>query len=73
MIEENFGKVAPGVVKYTTKPLLRELWLRPGLAPRDRSMVAVTALVASGQTARITYHLNRAMDDGQTEKQAGKC
>ena len=41
-------------------------------APRDRSMVTVTALVASGQTAQITYHLNRAMDNGLTEKQAGE-
>lgn len=72
MVEENFGKVAPGVVKYTTNPLFRELWLRPGLAPRDRSIVTVTALVTSGQTAQVTYHLNRAMDNGLTEKEAGE-
>lgn len=72
MVEENFGKVAPGVVKYTTEALFRDLWLRPGLVPRDRSMVTVTALIASGQTAQIPYHLNRAMDHGLTEKQAGE-
>jgi 4-carboxymuconolactone decarboxylase len=72
MVDENFGKVAPGVVKYTTEALFRELWLRPGLAPRDRSVVTVSALVASGQTAQITYHLNRAMDNGLTEKEAGE-
>lgn len=72
MVEENFGKVSPGVVRYTAEPLFRELWLRSGLAPRDRSMVTVTALVASGQTAQITYHLNRAMDNGLTEKEAGE-
>jgi 4-carboxymuconolactone decarboxylase len=72
MVEENFGQVAPGVVQYTAEPLFRELWLRPGLAPRDRSMVTVSALVASGQTAQITYHLNRAMDNGLTEKEAGE-
>jgi 4-carboxymuconolactone decarboxylase len=72
MVEENFAKVAPGVVKYTTEALFRELWLRPGLAPRDRSMVTVSALVASGQTAQITYHLNRAMDNGLSEKEAGE-
>jgi 4-carboxymuconolactone decarboxylase len=72
MVEENFGKVAPGVVQYTTDALFRELWLRPGLAPRDRSMVTVSALVASGQVAQITYHLNRAMDNGLTQKQASE-
>jgi 4-carboxymuconolactone decarboxylase len=71
-VDENFGKVAPGVVQYTTDALFRDLWLRPGLAPRDRSMVTVSALVASGQVAQITYHLNRAMDKGLTEKQAGE-
>jgi 4-carboxymuconolactone decarboxylase len=72
MVDENFGKVAPGVVQYTTDALFRDLWLRPGLAPRDRSMVTVSALVASGQVAQITYHLNRAMDNGLSEKEAGE-
>lgn len=72
MVEANFGKVSPGVVQYTTDALFRDLWLRPGLAPRDRSMVTVSALVASGQVAQITYHLNRAMDNGLTETEAGE-
>ncbi|MRW93478.1 4-carboxymuconolactone decarboxylase [Duganella sp. FT80W] len=72
MVEQNFGQVAPGVVKYTTEALFRDLWLRPGLAPRDRSMVTVSALVASGQVAQITYHLNRAMDNGLSEAEAGE-
>jgi hypothetical protein len=51
-------------VQYTTDVLFRDLWLRPDLAPRDRSLVTVSALIASGQVAQIPYHLNRAMDDG---------
>jgi 4-carboxymuconolactone decarboxylase len=72
MVEENFGNVAPGVVKYTSEALFWDLWLRPGLAPRDRSMVTVSALVASGQVAQVTYHLGRAMDNGLSEKEAGE-
>ena len=64
--------VAPGLVEYTTDYLFRDLWLRPDLAPRDRSLVTVAALVASGQTAQITFHLNRAMDNGLTQEQAGE-
>jgi 4-carboxymuconolactone decarboxylase len=71
-VEENFGKTAPGVVQTTTDALFRDLWLRPGLAPRDRSLVTVSALVANGQVAQITYHLNRAMDNGLTEEQASE-
>jgi len=52
--------------------LFRDLWLRPDLAPRDRSLVTVSALIASGQIAQITYHLNRAMDNGLTQTQAAE-
>jgi 4-carboxymuconolactone decarboxylase len=71
-VEQNFGSVAPGVVQYTTDVLFRDLWLRPGLAPRDRSLVTVSALIASGQVAQVGYHLNRAMDNGLTQKQASE-
>jgi 4-carboxymuconolactone decarboxylase len=71
-VEEQFGNVAPGLVQYTTDVLFRDLWLRPGLAPRDRSLVTVAALIASGQVAQIPYHLNRAMDNGLTQAQAGE-
>jgi 4-carboxymuconolactone decarboxylase len=71
-VEEQFGKVAPGVVQYTTDLLFRDLWLRPDLAPRDRSLVTVSALIASGQVAQIPYHLNRAMDNGLTQIQAAE-
>ena len=71
-VGEQFGAVAPGVVEYTTDVLFRDLWLRPDLAPRDRSLVTVSALIASGQVAQIPYHLNRAMDNGLTQAQAAE-
>jgi len=71
-VGEQFGSVAPGVVQYTADVLFRDLWLRPDLAPRDRSLVTVTALIASGQVAQIPYHLNRAMDNGLTQAQAAE-
>jgi 4-carboxymuconolactone decarboxylase len=71
-VEENFGAIAPGVVHYTTELLFRELWLRPALAPRDRSMVTVAALVANGQVAQVQYHLDRALDNGLTKPEASE-
>ncbi len=71
-VGEQFGKVAPGIVQYTTDVLFRDLWLRPDLAPRDRSLVTVSALIASGQVAQVPYHLNRAMDNGLTQAQASE-
>jgi 4-carboxymuconolactone decarboxylase len=71
-VGEQFGKVAPGIVQYTTDVLFRNLWQRPDLAPRDRSLVTVSALIASGQVAQVPYHLNRAMDNGLTQAQASE-
>jgi 4-carboxymuconolactone decarboxylase len=71
-VEQQFGGVAPGVVQYTTDILFRDLWLRPDLAPRDRSLVTVSALIANGQVAQVPYHLNRAMDNGLTQSQAAE-
>lgn len=71
-VQQNFGSVAPGVVQYTTDVLFRDLWLRPALAPRDRSLVTVSALIAAGQVAQVAYHLNRAMDNGMTKALAAE-
>jgi 4-carboxymuconolactone decarboxylase len=71
-VSANFGATAPGLVENTTELLFRDLWLRPALAPRDRSLVTVSALIASGQIAQITYHLGRAMDNGLTQGQASE-
>jgi 4-carboxymuconolactone decarboxylase len=71
-VEQQFGTVAPGVVQYTTDVLFRDLWLRPDLAPRDRSLVTISALIASGQVAQLTNHLNKAMDNGLTQAQAAE-
>lgn len=71
-VGQQFGAGFPGIVQYTTDILFRDLWLRPGLAPRDRSLVTVAALIATGQVAQMPYHLNRAMDNGLTQEQAGE-
>ncbi|MGE0751606.1 MAG: carboxymuconolactone decarboxylase family protein [Variibacter sp.] len=68
-----FGAAFPGVVGNTTDVLFRDLWLRPDLAPRDRNLVTVSALIAAGQVAQIPYHLNRAMNNGLTQGEAAEA
>jgi len=71
-VASNVGPVSPGLVHYTADALFHDLWLRPDLAPRDRSLVTVSALIANGQVAQVTYHLNRAMDNGLTQPEAAE-
>jgi 4-carboxymuconolactone decarboxylase len=72
LVAQTVGPVAPGLVEYTQDVLFRDLWLRPALAPRDRSLVTVSALIASGQVAQVAFHLGRAMDSGLTRDEAGE-
>ncbi|HAN6680532.1 TPA: carboxymuconolactone decarboxylase family protein, partial [Escherichia coli] len=71
-VEKNVGPISPGLVKFTADPLFLDLWQRPALKPRDRSLITVSALIASGQSAQIGYHLNRAMDNGLSVEEAGE-
>src|SRR5260370_9428841 len=49
--------VAPALEKYAQGPLA-DLWKRPGLTPRDRSIVTVAALIARNQTIEMPYYFN---------------
>jgi 4-carboxymuconolactone decarboxylase len=71
-VDQQFGVVSPRLVQDTTDVLFRDLWLRPDLAPRDRSLVTISALIASGQVAQLTPHLNKVMDNGLTRAEVAE-
>jgi 4-carboxymuconolactone decarboxylase len=56
-VSSNFGATSPRLVENTTNLLFLDLWLRPALAPRDRSLVTVSALIAAAQVAQIMPQL----------------
>lgn len=56
--------VAPALAGYTDEVLFGDLWLRADLTPRDRSLITLSALIAGGNTAQMTGHLGRALDNG---------
>lgn len=60
-------EVTPQLHAYTTELLFGQVWKRQALVARDRSLITLSALVASGQAAQLPFHLNRAMDNGLTE------
>jgi 4-carboxymuconolactone decarboxylase len=72
-VQANHADTAIGVVDYTRETLFRDLWLRPDLAPRDRSLITITALVAAGQSEQVPFHLGRAMDNGLTSSEASEA
>ena len=61
------GDFAPKLVELTDDVLFGDIWERPGLSKRDRSLITVTALVALYRTDQMTAHLSRALDNGLTK------
>jgi 4-carboxymuconolactone decarboxylase len=56
--------ITPALADYTDEVLYGDVWRRPGLQQRDRSLVTVAILVATGKTAQLEGHLGRALDNG---------
>jgi 4-carboxymuconolactone decarboxylase len=62
-----FGDVNPKLAELTDNVLFGDIWKRPGLSPRDRSLVTVSALVAMNRPDQLRSHLQRARDNGLSE------
>jgi 4-carboxymuconolactone decarboxylase len=60
------GGIAPKLVELTDEVLFGDIWVRPGLTPRDRSLVTVAALVSLYRTDQVASHMRRALDNGVT-------
>ena len=62
-----YADIAPALGDYTERVLFGEVWERPGLSKRDRSLVTVATLVALYRTNELPFHLKRALENGVTK------
>ena len=62
-----YGDIAPALGELTDKVLFGEVWERPGLSKRDRSLITVAALFAGYRTNELPFHLGRAIENGVTK------
>ena len=63
------GDVAPKLADLTDTVLFGDVWERPQLSKRDRSLVTVSALIAMNRPDQLRSHLARARDNGLNEEQ----
>jgi 4-carboxymuconolactone decarboxylase len=61
---KSLGDFAPKLVQLTDEVLFGDVWERPGLSPRDRSLVTVTTLAALYRTEQLDFHLRKALENG---------
>src|SRR3954466_13376755 len=63
------GEFSPKLVDLTEAVLFGDVWERPQLSKRDRSLITCAALVATGKTEQMTFHFPRALENGVTEEE----
>ena len=63
-VQKRLGEFAPKLAELTDSVLFGDIWERPGLSKRDRSLITVAALVALYRPEQLRFHLNKAMDNG---------
>ena len=61
-----WGDIAPRLTEITDTVLFDDVWKRPGLSLRDRSLITVAALVAGYRTNELPFHLKKALENGVT-------
>ncbi len=65
-------EVAPQLAKITADVLFGDVWERPGLSKRDRSLITVAMLTAMYRSGQLPGHINRALDNGVTKDEIGE-
>jgi 4-carboxymuconolactone decarboxylase len=66
-LKKAFGDFAPKIVELTDDVLFADIWERPGLSKRDRSLITVTALIAMNRTEQLKFHIPNALKNGVTK------
>ena len=64
--------VVPKLIDLTEKVLFGDVWERPGLSKRDRSLITCAALVAMNRTEQLKGHVERALNNGVTPDEIGE-
>lgn len=65
--------VAPKLIELSETVLYGDVWERPGLSKRDRSLITVATLAALGRSDQLPGHLERALANGVTRAELGEA
>jgi 4-carboxymuconolactone decarboxylase len=61
-----WGDIAPHLTEISNNVLFDDVWRRPGLSPRDRSLITVASLIALYRSNELKFHLGKALENGVT-------
>ena len=64
--QKAIGDFAPKLVELSEGVLFGDVWERPQLSKRDRSLITCAALIATGKTEQMSFHFPKAIENGVT-------
>ncbi|MGB8666959.1 MAG: carboxymuconolactone decarboxylase family protein [Serratia inhibens] len=67
--QQAFGDIAPKLAQLSDSVLFDDVWQRPELGPRERSLITVAALVALNRVEQLPFHLQLAQSNGVSREQ----
>ena len=67
-VRKSLGDFAPKLVDLTEDVLFGDVWERPQLSKRDRSLITCAALIATGKTEQMDFHFPNAIKNGVTQQ-----
>jgi 4-carboxymuconolactone decarboxylase len=67
--QQIMGDFAPKLAELTDSVLFADVWERPGLSKRDRSLATISALIAMDRPDQLRSHIQRARDNGLTQQE----
>ena len=69
---DTIRQVAPALADYSANVLFGDMWERPGLSKRDRSLITISSLISLYRTGQLPGHLQRGLDNGLTKEEIGE-
>ena len=64
--------IAPKLIELAEQVVYGDVWERPQLSKRDRSLITVATLIALGREKQLTGHLQRALNNGVSKEEIGE-
>ena len=64
-----YADLAPKMVELTDEVLFGDVWERPQLSKRDRSLITITTLIALNRVEQLPFHLEKALSNGITKEE----
>ncbi|MCG2585607.1 carboxymuconolactone decarboxylase family protein [Massilia sp. TS11] len=71
--QQTLAKIAPKLAELSSEVLFGDIWQRPQLSPRERSLVTVAALIALYRLEQLPFHLQRAIENGLSREELSEA